>query len=88
MNEDNLRRYKRKLLSVLLETADPMTYDEIDYKLQDIEVPSGFLKRMLESLESKNIICTEPHNGEQTYILTHFGRRRLTVIMQRKNYVM
>ena len=84
MNEDNLRRYKRKLLSVLLETADPMTYDEIDYKLQDIEVPSDFLKRMLESLESKNIICTEPHNGEKTYILTHFGRRRLTVIMQRK----
>lgn len=84
MNEDNIKRYKRKLLSVLLETSDPMTYDEIEYKLRDIEVPSGFLTRMLESLETKNIICTEPHNGENTYILTHFGRRRLTVIMQRK----
>lgn len=84
MNEDNLRKYKRKLLTVLLETADPMTYDEIEYKLGDAEAPSGFLKRMLESLESKNIICTETRKSEKTYILTHFGRRRLTVIMQRK----
>ena len=82
-NEDNIKKYKKKLIAVFLSTSDPMTYEELTYEMEGIDVPENFLDRMLKSLENNNIICKEPHNGKDTYILTHFGRRRLSVISKR-----
>ena len=83
MSEDNLRKYKKHLITIFLSTSDPLTYEELNEKMKDFSAPENFLKRMLVSLERNNMICAEPHNGKTTYILTHLGRRRFTVISKR-----
>ena len=30
-NEDNIKKYKKKLIAVFLSTSDPMTYEELTY---------------------------------------------------------
>lgn len=83
MAEDVVKKYKKKLILILLSSSDPMTYEELSDRLSEFDVPENFLGRMLKSLENNNIICVEPHDGKDTYILTHFGRRRLSVISKR-----
>lgn len=83
MAEDIVKKYKKKLILILLSSSDPMTYEELSDNLSEFDVPENFLGRMLKSLENNNIICVEPRDGKDTYILTHFGRRRLSVISKR-----
>ena len=44
-NEDNIKKYKKKLIAVFLSTSDPMTYEELTYEMEGIDVPENFLDR-------------------------------------------
>ena len=56
MAEDIVKKYKKKLILILLSSSDPMTYEELSDKLSEFDVPENFLGRMLKSLENNNII--------------------------------
>lgn len=83
MRDDNIKKYKKKLVSVFLSNTEPLTYDEISDEMEDFSVPENFLKKMLRSLKQNNMLSEEIVNGEKAYSLTHFGRRRFSVIQKR-----